>query len=71
VLAADKPSATWRLSISIPCRHHSATWRLLCFLLGASQAPHGAWATYKFSIITSIDIKNIIISFLNIPFVLE
>ena len=28
-----------------------------------NTAPHGAWAAYTFSIITSIGIKNIIISF--------
>jgi hypothetical protein len=47
---------------------HNATWLLVCFLLGAAQAPRSAWAAYTFSIITSINIKDIIISFLNILF---
>jgi hypothetical protein len=36
--------------------------------LRCTQEQCGAWATYTFSIITSIGIKNIIISFLNILF---
>jgi len=31
-------------------------------------APHSAWAAYTFSVITSIGIKNVIISFLIILF---
>jgi hypothetical protein len=68
VLAAGKQNTTWRLGSSTPGQQHSSTWCLLCFLLGAAQAPRGAWAAYIFSIITSISIKNIIISFLNILF---
>jgi len=33
-----------------------------------STMPHGTWAAYTFSVITSIGIKNIIISFLIILF---
>jgi len=43
---------------------HSATWRLVSFLLGAAQAPHDASAAYTFSVIRSIGIKNITIIFL-------
>jgi hypothetical protein len=34
--------------------------------LGAAQAPRGVWAAYTFGVITSIGVKSIIISFLNI-----
>jgi hypothetical protein len=68
VLAACEPSVTWCLGSSTPDRKHNVTWRLLCFLLRAAQAPRGAWAAYTFNIIASIGIKNIIISFLNILF---
>jgi len=27
---------------------HSATWRLVCLLLGAAQASRGAWVAYTF-----------------------
>jgi len=50
---------------------HSATWRLVCFLLGAGQVPRGAWATYTFSIFSIIDssgMKIIIICSSNIIF---
>jgi len=36
--------------------------------LGCSPTPRGAWVAYIFSVITSIDIKNIILSFLIILF---
>jgi len=42
VLAVGKPSATWHLDSTAPGRRHTTTWRLVCFLLGAAQAPRGA-----------------------------
>jgi len=56
------------LGSTTPCPQHSATCRLVCFLLGAVKAPRSAWAAYTFSVIASIGIKNIIISFLIILF---
>jgi hypothetical protein len=57
----------WRLgsTTQAAAQCHLALGRLP---LGAAQAPRDAWAAYTFSIITSISIKNIIISFLNIFF---
>ena len=49
-----------------PAAQHHLVLGLLA--LSAAQAPHGAWAAYTFSVITSIGIKNIIISFLIILF---
>jgi hypothetical protein len=56
------------LGNTTPSPQHNTTWCLVCLLLSAAQAPRGAWATYTFSVITSIGIKNIIISFLIILF---
>jgi hypothetical protein len=56
------------LGSTTPSLQHSATWRLVCLLLGAAQTPRGFWVAYTFSIITSIDIKNTILSFLIILF---
>jgi hypothetical protein len=58
----------WCLGSTTPRPQHSATCRLVCFLLGATKAPRSVWAGYTFSVITSIGIKNIIISFLIIFF---
>ena len=65
-----RPSAMWCLGSTTPSLQHSATWRLVCLLLGAAQTPRGFWATYTFSVITSIGIKNIILTFLTILFFL-
>jgi len=56
------------LDSTTPSPQHNATWRLVCLLLGAAQAPRGAWASYTFSVITGIGITNIIISLLIILF---
>jgi hypothetical protein len=52
------------LDNTTPSPQHSVAWRLVCFLLGVAQAPRGVWAAYTLNVITSISIKNIIISFL-------
>jgi len=68
------PPGAWSACSWVQPKHHVALglpillWRLVCLLLGAAQSPRGTWAAYTFSVITSIGIKNIILSFLIILF---